>query len=217
VSIHKGELSRGGEALKNLYRGFRKPTLPDYFIDTDAAFWLRNLGSALADLPSAVSVALGRLTKSQYFVEKRVLAHYCEPAPNPASRVTLASEKDYFGLNRVRLDWRFSEVDKFTIRRAEQIIADEMARLGLARVVSRLDGSEWLNDSMWGWHQMGTTRMHEDPRQGVVDADCRVHGMANLHIAGSSVFPTGGSNLPTLTIVALALRLADHLRRALPS
>ena len=60
---------------------------------------------------------------------------------------------------------------------------------------------------------MGTTRMHEDPKQGVVDRDARVHGMANLWIAGSSVFPTAGSSNPTLTLVALALRLAARLAR----
>jgi choline dehydrogenase-like flavoprotein len=63
------------------------------------------------------------------------------------------------------------------------------------------------------WHRMGTTRMHADPRDGVVDADCRVHGVSNLFVAGSSVFPTSGTAGPTLTIVALALRLARHLRR----
>ena len=63
-----------------------------------------------------------------------------------------------------------------------------------------------------GKHHMGTTRMHRDPRHGVVDADCRVHGLANLFVAGSSVFPTGGYVNPTLTLVALALRLADHLK-----
>ena len=62
---------------------------------------------------------------------------------------------------------------------------------------------------------MGTTRMHVDPAQGVVDADCRVHGIENLFIAGSSVFPTGGYANPTLTIVALAVRLADHLAQGL--
>ena len=62
---------------------------------------------------------------------------------------------------------------------------------------------------------MGTTRMSADPAQGVVDADCRVHGMANLYVAGSSVFPTCGSANPTLTIVALALRLAAHLKGTL--
>ena len=64
-----------------------------------------------------------------------------------------------------------------------------------------------------GMHHMGTTRMHDDPRQGVVDANCRVHDLANLYVAGSSVFPTGGVANPTLTMVALAIRLADHLNQ----
>jgi choline dehydrogenase-like flavoprotein len=59
---------------------------------------------------------------------------------------------------------------------------------------------------------MGTTRMHDDPKQGVVDRNCRVHGIDNLFVAGSSVFPTGGAANPTLTLLALTLRLADHLR-----
>ena len=62
------------------------------------------------------------------------------------------------------------------------------------------------------WHHMGTTRMATSPREGVVDANCRVHGMTNFFVAGSSVFPTSGHANPTLTIVALALRLADHLQ-----
>jgi choline dehydrogenase-like flavoprotein len=63
---------------------------------------------------------------------------------------------------------------------------------------------------------MGTTRMSSDPTRGVVDADCRVHGYANLYIAGSSVFPTSGWANPTLTIIALAHRLAAHLRIVVP-
>jgi choline dehydrogenase-like flavoprotein len=68
-----------------------------------------------------------------------------------------------------------------------------------------------------GPHQLGGTRMHVDPKKGVVDANCQVHGISNLHVAGSSVFPTGGFANPTLTIVALALRLADRIRRLLGS
>jgi choline dehydrogenase-like flavoprotein len=64
-------------------------------------------------------------------------------------------------------------------------------------------------------HHMGTTRMSRDPRHGVVDADSRVHGIENLYVAGSSVFPTSGSANPTLTIVALALRLARRIESAL--
>jgi choline dehydrogenase-like flavoprotein len=70
----------------------------------------------------------------------------------------------------------------------------------------------WPSTLSGGWHHMGTTRMHDDPKQGVVNASCRVHGMANLSIAGSSVFPTAGAVNPTLTLVALTLRLSDHLK-----
>lgn len=71
--------------------------------------------------------------------------------------------------------------------------------------------------TQWSWHHMGTTRMHQDPKRGVVDADCRVHGIDNLFVAGSSVFTTSGASNPTYTIVALALRLSDHLDRLLGS
>jgi choline dehydrogenase-like flavoprotein len=83
--------------------------------------------------------------------------------------------------------------------------------------------NDWVTsaDESWpptlggGWHHMGTTRMHADPKQGVVDATCRVHGVGNLSIAGASVYPTAGSANPTLTLVALSLRLSDHLRKSL--
>ena len=74
------------------------------------------------------------------------------------------------------------------------------------------DDSSWPEDLGWGHHHMGTTRMNASPRFGVVDSDCAVHGVEGLYVAGSSVFPTGGYVNPTLTIVALAIRLADHLR-----
>ena len=67
----------------------------------------------------------------------------------------------------------------------------------------------------WGHHHLGTTRMHDDPKQGVVDADCKVHGIANLFVAGSAVFPTYGASNPTLNLLALTLRLADHLKKVM--
>jgi choline dehydrogenase-like flavoprotein len=66
-------------------------------------------------------------------------------------------------------------------------------------------------------HHMGTTRMHDEPTRGVVDANCRVHGISNLFVAGSSVFPTGGAATATLTLMALAIRLADHIAARLPA
>ncbi len=70
-------------------------------------------------------------------------------------------------------------------------------------------------DLSGNYHFIGATRMSPDPRDGVVNANCKVHGVDNLYVAGCSVFPTGGHANPTLTIVALAIRLADHLRSRL--
>jgi len=86
----------------------------------------------------------------------------------------------------------------------------------LGRVKVELDEDEtWPDRLYYGPHFMGTTRMHNDQRQGVVDKNCRVHAMHNLYIAGASVFPTGGIGTPTLTLTALAIRLADHLKTEL--
>lgn len=139
-----------------------------------------------------------------------------EQAPNPDSRVTLSSEKDALGLPRARLDWQLTELDKRTMRTFYQILGREMGRTGTGRVQIR----DWLlsDDRSWpsfisgGWHHMGTTRMSADPKQGVVDANSRVHGLSNLYIGGASVFPTAGAVNPTLTLVAMSLRLADHLK-----
>jgi len=89
-----------------------------------------------------------------------------------------------------------------------------MPRMGLGRIIEDANRNKhgWHASMSGGKHHMGTTRMHLNPRQGVVNADCRVHGISNLFVAGSSVFPTAGYANPTLTIVALALRLADHLK-----
>ena len=139
-----------------------------------------------------------------------------EQAPNPDSRVTLGAERDAMGVPRVRFDWRLTELDKRSMRTFYAVLGREMGKQGAGRV----QVLDWLRDDdvTWpaflsgGWHHMGTTRMHQDPARGVVDANCRVHGVANLYVAGASVYPTSGSANPTLTLVALTLRLADHLK-----
>ncbi|HXG66532.1 MAG TPA: GMC oxidoreductase, partial [Blastocatellia bacterium] len=138
-----------------------------------------------------------------------------EQAPDPDNRVTLSDERDRLGCRRARLHWRWGDVNIESIRKAERILAEEFARTGLGRLRLALDrGMPWLA-SPGLHHHMGTTRMHADPRQGVVNANCQVHGISNLFIAGSSVFPTGGYINPTLTIIALAIRLADHVKKVL--
>lgn len=145
-----------------------------------------------------------------------------EQAPNRESRVKLGPGLDAFGIPRIELDWRLSDIDKHSVRVTMQALDRDLRHLGLGTATP----CRWLSDAdvPWefdelvtshpygGYHHMGTTRMGSDPRSSVVDADCRVHGMENLYIAGSSVFPTGGWANPTLTIIALALRLGDRLQ-----
>jgi len=142
----------------------------------------------------------------------------CEQSPNPDSRVTLGSERDALGMRRVVLDWRLQEIDHRTLERASRAYAEALVGARLARVKL----APWLTDPSddgWqrisgDWHQMGTTRMAETAVRGVVDPDCAVFGIDNLYVAGASVFPTSGAINPTLTLVALALRLAEHLERS---
>jgi choline dehydrogenase-like flavoprotein len=177
---------------------------------------VREAAQLAARLDKAVVGALLQLWHpTRYFVTGYVLESKPEQAPNPASRVTLDYPRDLFGLNRVKLDWRTSAIDRCTVLRAEEIIDDELRRLRIGSLAPHDAGEldQWGPSLEGGWHQIGTTRAHADPKRGVVDADCKLHGLANLFVAGSSVFPTGGASAPTLTIVALAVRLSEHLQR----
>lgn len=142
------------------------------------------------------------------------LANYVEQTPNPHSRVTLSDKRDKLGMRKAALDWQLSPLDRKGILIAHQLIASEVARTGFGQMVNQFPKheDEILAGARGGAHHIGTTRMHENPKNGVVDANCRVHGMENLYVAGSSVFPTGGYANPTFTILALTLRLADHLK-----
>lgn len=132
-----------------------------------------------------------------------------EQRPSPANRVVLTRERDRLGLPRVELRWRWREEEQAGLERLRTLLASELEASGLGRVEVRTG----LKPDPNAHHHAGTTRMHVDPRLGVVDADGRVHGTDNLYVTGGSVFPRAGFANPTLTIVALALRLADHLRQ----
>ncbi|MGH8503819.1 MAG: FAD-dependent oxidoreductase [Gammaproteobacteria bacterium] len=135
-----------------------------------------------------------------------------EQEPHPDSRVLLDRRHlDAFGQPRAALDWRVRDADIRAITRSLDLIGRQIEAAGLGRFHTPLHPTLPPHRLKGGYHHMGTTRMHTDPRKGVVDADCRVHGISNLYIAGSSVFPTGGYANPTLTVVALAVRLADRL------
>jgi choline dehydrogenase-like flavoprotein len=140
-----------------------------------------------------------------------------EQAPNPDSRVTLDTEKDPLGVPRAQLNWKVGDFEKRSIRKLYELIGTELGKAGRGRVrlmdyLRDEKDSSWPNFTGGGWHHMGTTRMNEDPKQGVVDANCKVHGIANLYIAGDSIYATSAAPNPTLTLLAFALRLSDHLK-----
>ena len=140
---------------------------------------------------------------------------YFEQAPNPDSRVTLGDEVDALGQRKVCVDWRLTELDWHTYRTAAGLFGAELANSCGGKfqlepwLQERSDAVPQLHGTA---HHLGTTRMSDDPNLGVVDRQCRVHGVDNLYVVGSSVFPTGGWAFPTFTIVALSMRLAEHLR-----
>ena len=146
-----------------------------------------------------------------------------EQALNPDSRVMLGDDRDAFGLRRIRFDWQLTELDYHTMQTAVLALGEHFAEADIGRIrihdwllaedPEMPDGVDIVHGGEWngGYHQMCTTRMADDPREGVVDRDCRVHGTANLYVGGSSVFGTPSYCNPTYTIVQLALRLGDHL------
>lgn len=153
------------------------------------------------------------LGASQFTMYTRV-----EQAPNPDSRITLDGVNDGLGMPRVVIHWELTPMERRSVRTMYELFGRQFGAAGTGRV-QLMDYLEDPDDASWpdfvggGWHHIGTTRMSDDPRTGVVDANCKVHGIANLYMAGASCFTTCGSANPTLTVVALSLRLADHLKK----
>lgn len=138
-----------------------------------------------------------------------------EQRPDPDSRVTLSDRRDRFGVPLARIDWRVHRDEARTMRRTAELIADQFARGGLPAPILEpwvVAGDELPVTFLDVAHPTGTTRMATEPSSGVVDPECRVYGISGLYIAGSSVFPTAGHCNPTQLIVALAIRLGDHLK-----
>ena len=175
-----------------------------------------DLAKILWRAPSLALAAAGHLTRADTLLKHYAIVHTLETAPSHDSRVTLGSRRDALGSRCVHVDWRLGSREKQSIRHAHEVLTDvaRKHRIGTIETVHDVLDADPL-PAKTSWHHMGTTRMHADPREGVVDADCRLHESDNLYVAGSSVFPTGGDDVPTLTIVALAIRLAEHIESRL--
>ena len=201
-------------AVKTLFRAVRGRTLPP------SKETRHLLGNALADPGELLGVMY------RYCIQKRAgtpksgrvfLAALSEMAPDPNSRITLSDARDQLGMRRTRIDWRIGELERRTASEYIRTIASEFGRLGvgsydLKQAASLDDERAWVRMATDNSHHMGTTRMHDSDKLGVVDSNCQVHGIDNLYIGSSAVFPSSGSSYPTLTILALCIRVADRLK-----
>jgi choline dehydrogenase-like flavoprotein len=184
------------------------------------AKYLLGTGTRLAisqrRIPPSVDAGWSDLPHNDRRFETLAAIQQIELAPDPDNRVTLADELDELGQRRARLDWRFTELDVRSARRGQLLYAEEVARSGVGELeLPDPDADLEVLSPVGIYHQVGTARMHDDPARGVVDRNCRVHSVPNLYLAGGAVFPTGGYANCTLTIVALSIRLADHVKRQL--
>lgn len=139
-----------------------------------------------------------------------MLGSMAEQMPSETNQVSLTEERDALGMHRVDLKSRVSSDELEIYQRTMEIYGKALGLNKMGRIRIDLDENTHIRG---GSHHMGTTRMSDDPKRGVVDKDCKVHGLDNLYIAGSSVFPTAGCANPTLTLLALAVRLSDHVKK----
>jgi choline dehydrogenase-like flavoprotein len=206
-SVFPGEGSEGALALFRCKQALLKKDQDDWSLGKDMLTMVTHPLDTLG-------YGYTRLFQPRWLIKGVKFQLIVEPEPNPDSRVMLSpTQKDRLGMPRVRVDWRLGSKVQRTFDRTLAILADDMRRSGVAQVEldTPIEGGKWPSDLEGTWHHMGTTRMHESPKHGVVDPDCRVHGMSNLYVAGSSLFPTAGANFPTITLAALAFRLSEHL------
>lgn len=184
-----------------------------------------HMSNIAADLPSTLAFVPSFLWR-RYFARRKIpgfflfsgsnryaLHYHGEQAPNIDSRVQLSDARDELGLRRLAIDLKYSDADVDSIIRTHALFDAYLRKLGIGHLHYVADdlASAVNRQARDGYHQIGTTRMSARPEQGVVDANCRVHSVRNLYVASSSVFPTSGQANPTLSVLALGLRLADHL------
>jgi choline dehydrogenase-like flavoprotein len=193
------------------------------------AAWLRHARNVVADSPRTVAFLLHWLRKRGLATRKfpsiivtprasrYSLDFHAEQQPNPQSRVSLSGDIDELGLPRIHVDWRYTDWDIASVRTALDLFAQDIRQSDIGDFDYDREAVEAdvVRYGAYGGHHLGTARMGSNPRTSVVDPDGRVHNVSNLFIVGGATFPTSSQANPTLTIVALALRLAAHLKAEL--
>lgn len=155
-----------------------------------------------------------QLAQPSRHLEKFILEIQIELAPEASNRVTLSNQRDPLGQQLPAVTWRWGDLERRTVEETIRELNRNFEQAGLGSVLLRDTEDIEMMTPAGDNHPTGTTRMHRDPAHGVVNEHGRVHGIENLYVTGSSVFPTSGYANPTLTIIAMAARLADHLARS---
>jgi len=183
---------------------------------------LEQLGRTILALPAS-SGEIARLLWSAHVHKRRAISSRatvtlridCEQLPKPENRIRLSAARDKLGMPQAIVDWRISEDEHRTVRVFAEIVDSFLSRLGICPLAWRPEiwepGNSWLHLTRDTYHPIGGTRMGTDPHASVVEPNLKVHGVPNLFVASCSVFPSGGSSNPTLTLMALTLRLGAHL------
>ena len=172
-----------------------------------ASFW-----SAIRRIPAFHRGDWSYLPSEKRRFSQFEIFYQLEQAPDPNNRIVLNAERDRLGLPKTEIRWRLNDIDIQNAIRIQEIWAEEFNQAGIGQLQFTRNWAEQTFEKTAMHHHIGSTRMHHDPKQGVVDANCKVHSLTNLFITGCSVFPTAGYSNPTLTMIALSLRLADHVK-----
>ncbi|WP_435202388.1 FAD-dependent oxidoreductase [Qipengyuania sp. 902] len=192
-------------SFENVQAGFFEPGSLQY---------LRDLAAVATDPIGALKLAYSKRSPGRFVPDHYDLEHRIEQAPNADCRVVLSENTDVLGSRIADLDFKISDYDIDTLARAQELMAREVSALGWGRFqLETIDRSLVESRFLGHYHNIGTTRMASDPTNGVCNSDSQVFGVDNLYMAGSSLFPSAGYSGPTMMLIALSLRLADHIGR----
>lgn len=195
--------NKGFEGAEDLKKRFMEP------LDLEM---LRSATDVLTDLGGLARGVKNRVNKGVPRPSYFVLDHRIAQSPNPLSRIVIRDEKDALGLPIADLNWELNDIDYRTFRVGQRIASNVLIKAGVGRIHLNELSKEYVDENVAGHnHHTGTTRMTDNPKDGVVDRNCKIHGTRNLYMAGSSVFPRVGFSGPTMMIVALSIRLAEYL------
>jgi len=208
TGFYRVRKSNAAYSYRTLREALAKGKRPDDFY--------RHLDNVLSD-PDAVREERKRMeAEKQGFTEPYTTIDLIEQVPDRASRISLSDQKDRLNMPTTRMHWKFGDIETRTLYQSHKLLRTALNRINVGKLESSMQTptSDWPKRVEGSAHHMGSTRMHTDPQRGVVDRNCQVFGTRNLFVAGSSVFTCSGTTNPTLTIVALTLRLADFLKQS---